>query len=96
MKEHAAAHNLEIKFAKNQEELCAYIKEPLAKRLIADLSAGPEFANSFFGLLDGAIESIGVVAHVDLETQKAAQAAGFSRVIPRSMLVKDMAELLSD
>lgn len=95
MKEHASANEIEIKFAKNHAELCSLIKEPLTKRLIVDLSAGPEWASSFTDILNENVESIGVVAHVDLETQKAAQAAGFSRVIPRSVLVRDLTELLS-
>lgn len=94
IKEHALARGQEIKFARNLEELTLFQKEVGIKRLIIDLSAGAEFASSFTTILNPKIESIGVIAHVDLDTQAAAEAAGFSEVIPRSLLVKNLEQIM--
>lgn len=94
IKEHALAREIELKFVKNIGELAILLQDKAAKRLIVDLSAGPEFASAFASILTPEIESFGVIAHVDLDTQKAAKEAGFSQVIPRSALVKNIAEII--
>jgi hypothetical protein len=90
IKEFAQARSIELKFARNLEEVSATVGAGQVKRLIVDLSAGPAFAQQFAGIVGAEFESIGVVAHVDLETEKAAIAAGFTQVIPRSALVKNL------
>lgn len=94
IKEHALAKSIDIKFAKNLEELKTYIESGTIKRIIVDLTAGPEFANSFAAILNQRVESWGVIAHIDLDTQEAALGAGFTKVIPRSVLVKDLADII--
>jgi len=96
IKEHAQARGIQIKFARNLEEISALQRDNGVKRLIVDLSAGVDFAKSFKDIIDSRIESIGVIAHVDLDTQTAAKEAGFSEVIPRSLLVKNLEQLLSE
>ena len=94
IKENALARGIELKFAKNLEEIVALSKNSEHKRLIVDLSSGSEFAKSFKNLLSGFEQSIGVIAHVDQETQKVALEVGFTSVIPRSVLVRDLEKLL--
>ena len=94
IKEHALARGIDLKFAKTFEELATFLKDNKVKRLIVDLSSGAEFASSFAPILQANLESFGVIAHVDTATQQAALQAGFSKVIPRSVLVRDLAELI--
>ena len=63
IKVHALASSIDIKFAKNLEELKTYIESATIKRIIVDLTAGPEFANSFAAILNQGVESWGVIAH---------------------------------
>ena len=42
----------------------------------------------------GAVPTLGFYSHVDQETRRRAEAAGFSRVVPRSRMVREMAALV--
>ena len=67
--------------------------------LIVDLTAqdldGPALVESMRskGELE-AVPTLGFYSHVDQETRRRAEAAGFSRVVPRSRMVREMAALV--
>jgi CheY-like chemotaxis protein len=67
--------------------------------VIVDLTAegldGPAIVTSMRekGELE-AVPTLGFYSHVDQETRKRAEAAGFSRVVPRSRMAREMAALV--
>ncbi len=67
--------------------------------LIVDLTAedldGPALVESMRanGELE-AVPTLGFYSHVDQETRQKAEAAGFSRVVPRSRMAREMAALV--
>ena len=67
--------------------------------LIVDLTAehidGPALVQSMRanGELE-AVPTLGFYSHVDQETRRSAEAAGFSRVVPRSRMAREMATLV--
>jgi len=63
--------------------------------LTTDLIDGPAILRSLRerGEL-GAVPTLGFYSHVDQEMRKAAEAAGFSRVVPRSRMAREGAELV--
>ena len=68
--------------------------------LIVDLTAegidGPALVRSMRerGEL-GAVPTLGFYSHVDQETRRRAEEAGVSRVVPRSRMAREMAELVN-
>jgi CheY-like chemotaxis protein len=68
--------------------------------LIVDLTAegidGPAVVESLRerGEL-AAVPTLGFYSHVDVETRERAEAAGFSRVVPRSRMAREMADLVA-
>jgi CheY-like chemotaxis protein len=68
--------------------------------LIVDLTAqgldGPALVRSMRerGELE-AVPTLGFYSHVDQDTRKAAEAAGFSRVVPRSRMARETAALVA-
>ena len=69
--------------------------------VIVDLTAegldGPAILTSMRerGELE-AVPTLGFYSHVDQETRRRAEAAGFSRVVPRSRMAREMAQLVED
>jgi DNA-binding response OmpR family regulator len=67
--------------------------------LVVDLTAegldGPALVRSMReqGELD-AVPTLGFYSHVDVETRRRAEDAGFSRVVPRSRMAREMAALV--
>jgi CheY-like chemotaxis protein len=67
--------------------------------LVVDLTAegldGPALVRSMReqGELD-AVPTLGFYSHVDVETRRRAEDAGFSRVVPRSRMAREMAVLV--
>jgi DNA-binding response OmpR family regulator len=67
--------------------------------LVVDLTAegldGPALVRSMreHGELD-AVPTLGFYSHVDVETRRRAEDAGFSRVVPRSRMAREMAALV--
>jgi len=63
--------------------------------LTTDLLDGPAVLTSLRerGEL-GAVPTLGFYSHVDVDTRRAAEAAGFSRVVPRSRMAREMAALV--
>lgn len=97
IKECAQAISATILFAKNPDELDQLLTEHQQniKRVIVELNAGPEIARALAAKINRRCDSVGVISHVDIETQTAAQDAGFTKVIPRSKFVQDLERLLS-
>jgi CheY-like chemotaxis protein len=67
--------------------------------LIVDLTAehldGPALVESMRAEGElGAVPTLGFYSHVDQETRRRAEAAGFSRVVPRSRMAREMAVLV--
>ncbi len=68
--------------------------------LIVDLTAedldGPALVESMRANGElGAVPTLGFYSHVDQETRRRAEAAGFSRVVPRSRMAREMAVLVN-
>ncbi|MCC6350729.1 MAG: hypothetical protein IT347_14175 [Candidatus Eisenbacteria bacterium] len=67
--------------------------------LIVDLHAGPEVPVLLRALkadaATAAVPLVGFHSHVDIETRKAALAAGLDRALPRSAFVARLADLLA-
>ncbi len=42
-----------------------------------------------------AVPTLGFYSHVDVETRRRAETAGFSRVVPRSRMAREMADLVT-
>jgi len=88
----AEAVGAQISFPRTKEALLE--KAPQADLVIVDLqhqkidplSLPPEL---------GAVRLLGFFSHVEVELQRRAVAAGYERVVPRSVFVRDLAEILS-
>ena len=63
--------------------------------LTTDMLDGPALLTSMReqGQL-GAVPTLGFYSHVDVDTRRRAEAAGFSRVVPRSRMAREMAALV--
>jgi hypothetical protein len=64
-----------------------------ADALVVDLTEEPE-ARAALGGLD--VPTLGFYSHVDQETRRRAEAAGFDRVVPRSRMHREAAALVED
>jgi CheY-like chemotaxis protein len=75
--------------------LAASFHDLLVVDLTTDLLDGPALVRSMReqGEL-GAIPTLGFYSHVDQDTRSRAEAAGFSRVVPRSRMAREMAVLV--
>lgn len=67
--------------------------------LVVDLTAegldGPSLVESMRANDElGPVPTLGFYSHVDQETRRRAEAAGFSRVVPRSRMAREMAALV--
>lgn len=84
-----------VTFAKSVTELAELLKNPAYSGVVADLSADAKLAAEFKSVLREDLNSIAVISHVDLDTQKAAIEAGFKTVMPRSRFINELPDLLS-
>jgi CheY-like chemotaxis protein len=96
----AEAAGIEISFARSPEVLIEKARERQPQLIVVDLhhqkldavslgrdlKSDPELA---------AIELLGFFSHVETELQRAAQAAGYDRVLPRSVFARDLQVLLA-
>lgn len=76
------------------------VAAPFHELVIVDLTAegldGPALVTSMRerGELE-AVPTLGFYSHVDQETRRRAEEAGFSRVVPRSRMAREMAALVN-
>jgi CheY-like chemotaxis protein len=96
----AEAAGIEISFARSPEVFIEMARERQPQLIVVDLhhqkldavslgrdlKSDPELA---------AIELLGFFSHVETELQRAAQAAGYDRVVPRSAFARDLQVLLA-
>jgi len=73
----------------------ASLHDLLVVDLTTDLVDGPGLVESMRerGELE-AVPTLGFYSHVDVVTRRRAEAAGFSRVVPRSRMAREMAALV--
>jgi hypothetical protein len=73
----------------------AQFHDLLVVDLTTDLVDGPALVTSMRerGELE-AVPTLGFYSHVDVDTRRRAQDAGFSRVVPRSRMAREMAALV--
>lgn len=88
------AGNIEVTFAKSIQDLGLLLNDSKYTRLIVDLSTGSTSAAEIQPLLRIGLESIAIISHVDLDSHRAAQDAGFSSIMPRSRFVNELPALL--
>jgi hypothetical protein len=82
----------EVVIARSEEELVDGIARPALDRaqlLIADLGeVDPE------GLAGHDVPTLGFCSHLDEETRRRAEKAGFDQVVPRSRMAREMRQLV--
>ena len=89
-----------IVFVKSINDAIEKTRDESPVLIIADMNArcdAIEFARALKG--DGALSGIpllGFFSHVQIELQQAALAAGFDRVMPRSVFARDLVKILSE
>ncbi len=90
---------MEVAFAKSAEIALAAARSKKPRLIIVDLQARAfnpiELARTLkadYGLHE--IELVGFFSHVQASLQRDAQAAGYNRVLPRSVFTKQLAEIL--
>jgi len=90
-----AGHTVNRFDDEEQVRAAASFHDMLIVDLTTDLIDGPAILRSLRerGEL-GAVPTLGFYSHVDQEMRKAADAAGFSRVVPRSRMAREGAALV--
>lgn len=90
---------IEVAFAKSAEIALAAARSKKPRLIIVDLQARAfnpiELARTLkadYGLHE--IELVGFFSHVQASLQRDAQAAGYNRVLPRSVFTRQLAEIL--
>ena len=95
----AEALGVDIKFHRRVDSLLAASLEQVPDLILVDLHNEKVNAEELAGLLKGkdelkAIPLLGFFSHVQTDLQRAALAAGFDQVMPRSVFARDLAEIL--
>ena len=88
----AEALGVEISFPRNKDALIEKARE--ARLVLVDLHNQKMDPIELAKELSG-IKLIGFFSHVHVDLQRAAVAAGYDQVLPRSAFVRDLPELLS-
>ena len=88
----AEAVGVEISFPRTMESLIE--KAQQADLVIVDLQSQRFDPVSLPSQL-GAVRLLGFLSHVEVELQQRALAAGYQRVVPRSVFTRDLAQLLT-
>ena len=96
----AEAVGSEISFPRNSEALLQKAREAKPKLIIVDLHNEKIEPSSLANELKAdeelrSIPLLGFFSHVQTELQRDAIAAGFDRVIPRSVFARDLSQLLA-
>ncbi len=96
----AEAVGTEISFSRSQEALIQKTREAKPKLIIVDLHNQKIDAAALATELKAddelrAVPLLGFFSHVQTELQQNALAAGFDRVIPRSLFARDLSQILS-
>ncbi len=96
----AEAVGVEISFPRNQEALLRKAREMQPRLIVVDLHNQKIDTNALAKELKAdeqlrGIRLLGFFSHVQTELQRNAMAAGFDRVIPRSVLARDLSTILS-
>ena len=90
----AEAVGAEISFPRNKEALIQKVRETKPRLVIVDLhnqKIDPiELAKELSG-----IRLLGFFSHVQTELQRNAVAAGFDQVVPRSVFVRDLPDIVA-
>jgi len=89
----AEAVGVEISFPRTKESLIEKARE--ADLVIVDLQS-QRFDPLSLPLDLGAKRLLGFFSHVEVELQRSALAAGYDKVIPRSVFTRDLAQILTD
>jgi DNA-binding NarL/FixJ family response regulator len=92
----AAGHDV----ARYEEEAAARAAAPEADVFVVDLTApeidGATLVESMrMGRELGATATLGFYSHVDTETRRRAEEAGFDLVVPRSRMAREMSDLVA-
>jgi len=95
----AEALAIDVKFVRSVEQLTQSTSEARPDLMVVDLhnkKVDPfEVARSLKASSDlDSIPLLGFFSHVETELQRAALSAGYDRVIPRSVLARDLAAIL--
>jgi CheY-like chemotaxis protein len=90
----AEAVGAEISFARSKEALIQKAREAKPRLVIVDLHNQKIDPQELVQELPG-IRLLGFFSHVQTDLQRNALAAGFDRVIPRSVFARDLAEILA-
>ena len=88
----AEALGVEIRFPRNKDALIEKARE--ARLVLVDLHNQKTDPMELASELKG-IKLIGFFSHVDTELQRAAIAAGYDQVLPRSAFVRDLPKILT-
>ncbi len=88
----AEAVGVEISFPRTKESLIEKARQ--ADLIIVDLHSQKFDPLSLPADLSGA-QLLGFFSHVEVELQRKALAAGYQRVVPRSVFARDLAEILT-
>jgi hypothetical protein len=88
----AEAVGVEISFPRTKESLIEKARQ--ADLVIVDLHS-QRFDPSTLPAELGSTPLLGFFSHVEVELQRSALAAGYQRVIPRSVFARDLAQILS-
>ena len=96
----AEAVGTEISFPRNKDALIQKAREAKPQLIIVDLHNQKIEPAALAGELKSdeelrAIPLLGFFSHVETEMQRDALAAGFDRVIPRSVFARDLSQLLT-
>jgi hypothetical protein len=88
----AEAVGVEISFPRTKESLIEKARQ--ADLVIVDLHS-QRFDPLTLPAELGSIPLLGFFSHVEVELQRSALAAGYQRVIPRSVFARDLAQILT-
>jgi CheY-like chemotaxis protein len=95
----AEALGVEIKFHRRADSLLAATREQVPDLILLDLHNEKVNAVELAGSLKGndelkGIPLLGFFSHMQTDLQRAALAAGFDHVLPRSVFARDLAAIL--
>jgi CheY-like chemotaxis protein len=96
----AEAIGAEISFPRSREALVQKAREARPRLILVDLHNQKIDASELAGQLKSdedlrTIPLLGFFSHVQTELQRSALAAGFNRVIPRSVFARDLPKILT-
>ena len=94
IREVAEAVGAQISFARSKEALIQKAREVKPQLVIVDLHNQKFAPDELVKELPG-VRLLGFFSHVQTDLQRNAMAAGFDRVIPRSVFARDLPEILA-